>query len=181
MNWDYKDQLIGAHLSACKNNYHPKPDGLECPTTCVPEGSQKDCTKTQRAYYIYNAAGERVRKVVVKGIVREERYYFGDYEIYHKFVNGELITKRTTVHVADSLSRDGGNKKTVAQVDDDGTKETIRYQYDNHLSSASLELDQTGAIISYEEYHPFGTTSYRSGRTETETSQKRYKYVGRAG
>ena len=55
----------------------------------------------------------------------------------------------------------------------------IRYQYDNHLGSASLELDEQANIISYEEYHPFGTTSYRSGRTETETSQKRYKYVGK--
>ena len=56
---------------------------------------------------------------------------------------------------------------------------SIRYQYDNHLGSASLELDQIAAIISYEEYHPFGTTSYRSGRKETEVSQKRYKYVGK--
>ncbi|NOQ26258.1 MAG: hypothetical protein GQ564_12915 [Bacteroidales bacterium] len=55
----------------------------------------------------------------------------------------------------------------------------VRYQYDNHLGSSSLELDDTAEIISYEEYHPFGTTSYRSGRTETETSQKRYKYVGK--
>ncbi|WP_320019771.1 RHS repeat-associated core domain-containing protein [Labilibaculum manganireducens] len=55
----------------------------------------------------------------------------------------------------------------------------IRCQYSNHLGSASLELDETADIISYEEYHPFGTTSYRSGRTETETSQKRYKYVGK--
>ncbi|MDE5420599.1 hypothetical protein L3073_00080 [Ancylomarina sp. DW003] len=55
----------------------------------------------------------------------------------------------------------------------------IRYQLDNHLGSASLELDETADIISYEEYHPFGTTSYRSGRTETETSLKRYKYVGK--
>jgi RHS repeat-associated protein len=56
---------------------------------------------------------------------------------------------------------------------------TIRYQYTNHLGSASLELDHTASIISYEEYHPFGTTSYRSGRTETECSQKRYKYCGK--
>uniref|UniRef100_UPI0013A595AE RHS repeat-associated core domain-containing protein n=1 Tax=Reichenbachiella versicolor TaxID=1821036 RepID=UPI0013A595AE len=34
-------------------------------------------------------------------------------------------------------------------------------------------------IISYEEYHPFGTTSYRAGRNETETSLKRYRYVGK--
>ncbi|WP_172677348.1 RHS repeat domain-containing protein [Marinifilum fragile] len=55
----------------------------------------------------------------------------------------------------------------------------VRYQLDNHLGSASLELDENADIISYEEYHPFGTTSYRSGRTETETSLKRYKYVGK--
>ncbi|MDR1346784.1 MAG: hypothetical protein LBK03_08815, partial [Bacteroidales bacterium] len=55
----------------------------------------------------------------------------------------------------------------------------IRYQYDNHLGSACLELDDTGDIISYEEYHPFGTTSYRSGRTEIEVSLKRYKYCGK--
>ena len=80
---------------------------------------------TFSSYYSYNAAGDRVRKVVDNG-----------------------ITLSTATN-------------------------SIRYQYDNHLGSASLELDQTAAIISYEEYHPFGTTSYRSGRTETEVSQKR--------
>src|SRR6056297_1269836 len=71
------------------------------------------------------------------------------------------------------------DQKRIAMIDNDGTTETIRYQYDNHLGSASLELDQNAATISYEEYHPFGTTSYRSGRTETEVSLKRYKYVGK--
>ncbi|MDR1112505.1 MAG: hypothetical protein LBL18_01930, partial [Bacteroidales bacterium] len=56
---------------------------------------------------------------------------------------------------------------------------TVRYQYSNHLGSACLELDENGQIISYEEYHPFGTTSYRSGRSEIEVSLKRYKYVGK--
>ncbi|MEI6767268.1 MAG: RHS repeat-associated core domain-containing protein, partial [Bacteroidota bacterium] len=55
----------------------------------------------------------------------------------------------------------------------------IRYQYSNHLGSSCLELDESADIISYEEYHPFGTTSYRAGRTETEVSLKRYKYVGK--
>jgi len=57
--------------------------------------------------------------------------------------------------------------------------ETVRYQYSNHLGSACLELDDSAAIISYEEYHPFGTTSYRSGRNETDVALKRYKYVGK--
>ncbi len=42
-----------------------------------------------------------------------------------------------------------------------------------------MELDEQAQIISYEEYHPFGTTSYRSGRSLTETNLKRYKYVGK--
>nr|WP_321452867.1 RHS repeat-associated core domain-containing protein [uncultured Carboxylicivirga sp.] len=105
----------------------------------------------------------------------------GDYEIYHKFANDVLETERTTVNISD-------DKKKIATAEtltvDQGSLTVnpvavIRYQYDNHLGSASLELDEQANIISYEEYHPFGTTSYRSGRTETETSQKRYKYVGK--
>ncbi len=39
----------------------------------------------------------------------------------------------------------------------------IRYQFGNHLGSASLELDDQAQIISYEEYHPYGSTSYQAG------------------
>ena len=35
----------------------------------------------------------------------------------------------------------------------------IRYPYTNHLGSATLETDSAGTVISYEEYHPFGTTA----------------------
>ncbi|MDY0393071.1 MAG: RHS repeat-associated core domain-containing protein, partial [Candidatus Bipolaricaulis sp.] len=59
------------------------------------------------------------------------------------------------------------------------TTEIVRYQYSNHLGSASLELDENALIISYEEYHPFGTTSYHSGNNETEVKRKRYRYVGK--
>ena len=119
--------------------------------------------------------------MVEKGNIREERLYLGNYECYRKYVNNILKTERQTVHIIDDRHRfalidrlaiDNGITLSTAS-------NSIRYQYDNHLGSASLELDQTAAIISYEEYHPFGRTSYRSGRTETEVSQKRYKYVGK--
>jgi RHS repeat-associated protein len=80
------------------------------------------------------------------------------------------------------------NRKAIADIEtktfENGSSiqnpvSNIRFQYDNHLGSANLELDTNAAIISYEEYHPFGTTSYRSGRTQTEVSLKRYKYVGK--
>ena len=38
----------------------------------------------------------------------------------------------------------------------------IRYQIGNHLGSASLELDETAQVISYEEYFPIGSTSYQA-------------------
>ena len=53
-----------------------------------------------------------------------------------------------------------------------------RYQLSNHLGSSSLELDQNGALISYEEYHPYGTTSFRAG-TAAEVSLKRYRWTGK--
>ncbi len=131
---------------------------------------------------IYHAGGERVRKVIEKtGGIVEERVYLGDFEVYRKSVAGTLDFERETLHISD-------NEKKIVSIETK-TKEnatsiqtpapSIRYQYDNHLGSSTLELDHTAALISYEEYHPFGTTSYRSGSTENEVSMKRYKYVGK--
>jgi RHS repeat-associated protein len=50
---------------------------------------------------------------------------------------------------------------------------------DNHLGCACLELDGAGAIISYEEYYPYGSTSYQSVRSGVEVSAKRYRYTGK--
>jgi len=91
-------------------------------------------------------------------------------KIYRRFVSGSLEVERKTNNIMD-------DKQKIAQIDSDSTTTTIRYQLSDHLGSASLELDQNADIISYEEYYPFGTTSYRSGRSESEVSQKRYKYV----
>ena len=125
------------------------------------------------SYYNYDLEGNRSRKVVVKNNIREERYYVGNYEAYKKYTNDVLDYERNTINIAD-------DEKVFVRIETKtGESSVIRYQYDNHLGSACLELDDTGQIISYEEYHPFGTTSYRSGRTETEVSLKRYKYCGK--
>ena len=36
-----------------------------------------------------------------------------------------------------------------------------------------------GQIISYEEYYPYGSTSYQAGRSAAEVSLKRYRYTGK--
>jgi len=34
-------------------------------------------------------------------------------------------------------------------------------------------------LISYEEYHPYGTTAFQAGRSVAEVHQKRYRYTGK--
>lgn len=53
-----------------------------------------------------------------------------------------------------------------------------RYQFGNHLGSASLELDDKGQIISYEEYSPYGSTTYQAVSAQTDSS-KQYRYTGK--
>lgn len=60
---------------------------------------------------------------------------------------------------------------------DPAPQQLIRYQFGNHLGSASLELDDQAQIISYEEYTPYGSTSYQAVRSQTETP-KRYRHTG---
>lgn len=136
---------------------------------------------TTDAYYNYDGNGIRTRKVVEKSGVVETRLYLGGFEIWRKTVNGVLDTERETLHVMDdqrrialveTLTVENGNAVANPLL-------VLRYQLDNHLGSASLELDGTASIISYEEYYPYGDTSYRAGRNASEVSQKRYRYTGK--
>ena len=136
---------------------------------------------TIEAYYSYDGNGIRTRKVVEKNGVVETRLYLGGFEIWRNTVNGTLETERETLHIMDdqrriaiveTLTVENGNR--VA-----GPAPVQRYQLDNHLGSASLELDASANVISYEEYYPYGDTSYRAGRSASEVSRKRYRYTGK--
>ena len=68
--------------------------------------------------------------------------------------------------------------KIIDHPTDDTQEQLLRYQYSNHLGSSSLELDATGTIISYEEYYPYGTTSYQAINQTIKAAAKRYRYTG---
>jgi RHS repeat-associated protein len=132
-----------------------------------------------KAYYVYDAAGQRVRKVIEQdGVKQKERIYLGGFEVYREYnTNSTLTLERETLHIMDDKqrialveTRTGGN--------DPAPRQLIRYQFGNHLGSASLELDHQAQIISYEEYYPYGSTSYQAMRSQTETP-KRYRYTGK--
>lgn len=130
-----------------------------------------------KVYYNYDTEGSRVRKVWVKpGNIIEERVYIGPAEVFTITQGAAVNLRRETLHVTD-------DKKRIAIVEtrtDVLPRETlIRYQYINHLGTAGIETDDAGDIISYEEYYPFGCTSFQSGRSSAEVSLKRYRYTGK--
>ncbi|WP_437589009.1 RHS repeat domain-containing protein [Sorangium sp. So ce1000] len=131
-------------------------------------------------YYTYDAAGQRVRKVWEHNGLVEERIYIGGYEVYRKRNATGLVIERQTLHVMDGARRIAMvETKTVDTSGPFTVTPRVRYQLDNHLGSASLEVDGAGLMISYEEYHPFGTTAYWSASSAAEVSLKRYRYTGK--
>ena len=133
-------------------------------------------------YFTYASDGTRVRKVWQQTTSAvKERIYLGAYEIYREKLSGVTQLERQTLHLMDGVQR-------IAMVEtktiEGGTPIATpvpkqRYQLGNHLGSAMLEVDETGLIISYEEYHPYGTSAYRSARSGVEVSARRYRYTGK--
>jgi RHS repeat-associated protein len=154
MDWDFKDQLQRVDLGG---------GGV--------------------AYYVYDAAGQRVRKVIERqnGSRQEERLYLGGFEIYRKYDgSGNTVTlERETLHIMDDQQRIAlVETKTITNPDDESPTQLIRFQFGNHLGSASLELDDQANVISYEEYYPYGSTSYQAVNKSIKAAAKRYRYTG---
>jgi RHS repeat-associated protein len=59
-----------------------------------------------------------------------------------------------------------------------GISIVTRYQHPNHQDSTTLETDEYHNVITYEEYHPFGTTSYQATNGAVTAAAKRYRYTG---
>src|SRR5262249_22563318 len=121
---------------------------------------------------------QRVRKVTARqtGTRKNERIYLGGFEVYREYGgDGTAVSlERETLHVMDDKQRIA---LVETRTDTPAPEQLIRYQFGNHLGSASLELDDAGQIISYEEYYPYGSTSYQAGRSTAEVSLKRYRYT----
>ncbi|MFO0756331.1 MAG: RHS repeat-associated core domain-containing protein [Byssovorax sp.] len=153
VGWDYRDQMLSSDLGG---------GGV--------------------VYYTYDAGGQRVRKVWEHSGLVEERIYLGGYEVYRKRDVSGLLLERQTLHVMDGEKRVSLVETTTVDEAAGGSFEVstvIRYQMGNHLGSAVLEVDGEGAVISYEEYHPYGTSAYRSGTGAAEVSLRRFRYTGK--
>jgi hypothetical protein len=143
MQWDYKDQL--------------RATSQQIITGGIPETT----------YYVYDSTGQRVRKVTERpnGTRRKERIYLGGFELYREYggTGNAVDLEREMLHVMDDKRR-----VTLVETRTQGSEpslpsQTIRYQFDNHLSSASLEVDQSGAVTRTKNITPMEAPPIRQG------------------
>ena len=139
----------------------------------------------ETTYYQYSADGTRLRKITENAAAadaaptqKEERVYIGAYERYRKFTGNHAGLVRHGLSVNDASGR-LALIETRNSINDGTDQRRVRYQLANHLSSVNLEVDDLANVISYEEYHPFGTTAYQARNAAVKVAAKRYRYTGR--
>ncbi len=158
LRWDFKDQLRMTR----RQSLGP----------ADAEGQQRN---GERTWYVYDTAGQRVRKVTesAAGALREDRVYLGGYELFRRVGAGALT--RETLHVTDGARRIA---LVETRTDIANDPPLIRYQLGNFLESASVELDHAAKVISYEEYSPYGSTTVQATSAGVQAN-KRYRFTGK--
>jgi RHS repeat-associated protein len=155
LRWDYRDMIGSLNLGAGQN----------------------------WVYYQYDADKQRSRKHIERTINNvttiEERIYIDGYERYRRWVGKTLIEEIESHHLFEGEQRVLLMDNVIHSAKSPTQNPLLfRYQYSNHLGSACLELDHLADIVSYEEYHPYGTSAYRAMKKGIEVPAKRYRYTG---
>lgn len=140
----------------------------------------------ETTYYQYDGDGRRIRKVTehqaapgAAPIRKDERVSIDAYELYVRHSGESSGLERVSLSVMD-----GDHRFVIVEtrngVDDGTERRLVRYQLPNHQGSACLELDgsDAAAVISYEEYHPYGTTAYHARNASIRSAAKRYRFTG---
>jgi RHS repeat-associated protein len=145
----------------------------------------------ETTYYQYDANGQRVRKITENFTAasnvptkKDERIYVAGYETYRKYESNAVSFERETTSLLDQghrfvmIDKVKSNNAPAPAFPDRVSDMLTRFQLHNHLGSAALELNDAADIISYEEYHPFGTTAYQANNSAIRAAAKRYRFTG---
>jgi RHS repeat-associated protein len=145
--WDYSDQM---------RVYRTQIEGAE---------------PSVHTHYLYDAGGQRVKKLVCKQELHEVTVYVDGIFEYHCIVQGSATQKNNILHVMD-------DEKRIALVrvgspfPGDATP-AVKYHLGDHLGSSNVVIDGAGNWINREEYAPYGETSFGS------FARKRYRFTGK--
>lgn len=133
------------------------------------------------AYYLYDASGQRVRKIIGRGpnLTQEHIYLGATLEIFHRHQSGRVTLERETFHAGDvdrvvlietrTLNTNGTDR---------APRQVHRYQLKKHQGSAAVGLDEQARVLTYEEYSPYGSTTYAGVDSSLELP-KRYRFTGK--
>ncbi len=177
-----------AHLPLMRWDFH---DRLQATAQQVVTDGVPETT-----WYVYDSGGQRVRMVTEGAVTAadkaagktpirlQEQIYLGGFEIHRKYrpSDGRKILERETLHIIDDsqlLALVETENPVVPSAAPNPAASLIRFQFGNHLGSAALELNELAQVISYEEYTPYGSTSYQAVRAGLDTNPKRYRYTGK--
>ncbi len=124
------------------------------------------------AHYLYDAAGQRVKKLVRKqgGQVEVTHYIDGVFE-HHRWGSGAQAGENNHVHVMDDKQRIALVRFGTAHPDDRGP--AVQFHLGDHLGSSNVVVDSGGALVNREEFTPYGETSFGS------FARKRYRFTGK--
>jgi RHS repeat-associated protein len=123
------------------------------------------------AHYFYDAAGQRVKKLVRKqgGQVEVTHYIDAVFE-HHRWGSGAQAGENNHVHVMDDTQRIALVRLGNAHLDDRGP--AVQFHLADHLGSSNVVVNSSGALVNHEEFTPYGETSFGS------FARKRYRFTG---
>ena len=132
----------------------------------------KGAEPSVHAHYLYDASGQRVKKLVRKqgGQYEVIVYVDGIFE-YQRTIQGSATAENNMLHIMDNQ-----NRIALVRVGDpfpDDKTPAIKYHLGDHLGSSNVVIDDTGTWINHEEYTPYGETSFGS------FALKRYRFTGK--
>jgi RHS repeat-associated protein len=131
----------------------------------------EDSEPSMHAHYLYDASGQRVKKLVRKqGGSFETTVYIDDLFEHHRWDNAPN-EQNNHLHVMDDQQRIAMVRAGEPHPDDKGP--AVQYHLGDHLGSSNFVMDDDGSFINREEYTPYGETSFGS------FGRKRYQFTGK--
>ena len=147
----------------------------------------------ETTWYQYDGQGQRIRKITENSAQagadptkKDERIYISGYETYKKYMANTPNFERESLSLMDEghrfvlIETIKQNIQPLPAPSEALGERLVHYQLHNHTDSCALELDGTpqANVISYEEYHPFGTTAFQAKNATIQAAAKRYRYAG---
>jgi len=124
------------------------------------------------AHYLYDSAGQRVKKLVRKqGGQAEVAHYIDAVFEHHRWTSGLHPGGNNLLHVVDDQQRIALVRVGAPHPDDQGPTE--QFQLSDHLGSGNAVIDKRGVLVNREEFTAYGQTTFGSFR------RKRYRFMGK--